>query len=241
MNLMTRLKWMRHACKARGMSSGKAASWSLVGASVGLCLGIGAGTASAQTAATPDVGRLTVDFIYPYLSSDQNLGTFAFPSASAPITVPFGLGIDTLYGKCPINCLAIDLTSTGFDVRTQLPSGNLPIEFVNFDQAIIKVTTLDSALINLVQQQTNSLGLNTGSLVFGDNFFQVNVADAGPLYPNTSASFTVDYNGGLGASPAPVPAPASLPLIASGLAALALARLATRTGVSNRSGRVETA
>jgi hypothetical protein len=133
----------------------------------------------------------------------------------------------------------MDLTSTGFDVHTQLPSGTQPIEFINGNQAIIKVTTLDSALINLVSQQTNSLGLNPGSLVWGDNFFQVNLADAGPLYPSTSATFTVDYSGGLGAAPAPapVPGPASLPVIVSGLVGLALAHLATRTGVSTRGGQ----
>ena len=74
LKLMARLNWMRNTCKPFVTRSGKTAFWLFVGASVGLCLGIGPGTAAVQTSAAPDVGRLKLDFIYPNLSSDQDLG-----------------------------------------------------------------------------------------------------------------------------------------------------------------------
>ena len=47
----------------------------LVGASVGIFLGIGAGTAAAE-----DIGRVRVDYLSPTLADDLLLGTFLFPS-----------------------------------------------------------------------------------------------------------------------------------------------------------------
>ena len=240
------LKQIRRHRSILGTRPGKVVPWLLFGASVGLCLGIGAGTARAQTAATPNVGRLSVDLIIPFRdgsSDDQHIGTYAFPSASAALSIPFGAGLPNVaYGECKTNCLTLDIGPTAFAVLNNIaPIGTLPIAFLGGLQDTIKVTTVDSRLINLVQTQADTFGLKPGALLFGDNFFQVDLADAGPLYPQSGALFSVDYSGGLGASPAPapVPAPASLPLMASGLAALALTRLATRTGVSTRGGRAE--
>ena len=145
------------------------------------------------------------------------------------MNVPFGAGVVFAGGGCRANCFGIDISPTGFSVSTQPGPGG--IAFINGDQAIVKVTTLDTSLINVVSFQTNGLGLSPGALLFGDNFFQVNLAASSlPLPEGNNSSFTVNFSEAPG--PAPVPAPASLPLIASGLAALVLARLATRTGLS---------
>src|SRR4051812_21847158 len=116
----------------------------------------------------------------------------------------------------PTNCLAIDITSTGFDVRALLPTNNTPpIEFINGDQAIIKVMTLDSRLITNVSLQTErNVALHPSALEFGDNFFQVNLADAGPINVGALATFSVTY----GLSQRPVPEPSSLALLGVGLA-----------------------
>jgi hypothetical protein len=183
------------------------------------------GAIAVPAKATPvtgqSVGRLQVDFIFPNLTTDTNLGIFAFPSPSGEITAPFGSGIATLFYSCPTQCLAIDVTSTGFDVRAALPTNGLPpIEFVNGDQAIIKVTTLDSQLISDVSlQNERNVALGSSALVFGDNFFQVNLADAGPISVGAFASFNVTY-GPL--SPSSVPEPPSLALFGIGLAGLSI-------------------
>ena len=183
------------------------------------------GAIAVPAKATPvtgqSVGRLQVNFIFPNLTSDTNLGIFAFPSPSGEITAPFGSGIATLFYLCPTQCLAIDVTSTGFDVRAALPTNGLPpIEFVNGDQAIIKVTTLDSQLISDVSlQNERNVALGSGALVFGDNFFQVNLADAGPISVGAFASFNVTY--GL-LSPSSVPEPPSLALFGIGLAGISI-------------------
>ena len=183
-----------------------------------LLVGAIAVPAKATPVTEPSVGRLQVDFLFPNLTTDTDLGIFPFPSPSAPITVPFGLGIETFFGKCPTNCLAIDITSTGFDVRSVLPTNDTPpIEFINGDQAIIKVTTLDSRLItNVSLQSERNVALHPGALVFGDNFFQVNLADAGPINVGALATFNVTY----GLSQSSVPEPSSLALFGISLAGL---------------------
>ena len=182
------------------------------------------GAIAVPAKATPvtgqSVGRLQVDFIFPNLTTDTNLGIFPFPSPSAVITIPFGSGIATFFGPCPTQCLAIDITSTGFDVRAALPTNGLPpIEFVNGDQAIIKVTTLDSRLITDVSLRSErNVALGSGALVFGDNFFQVNLADAGPINVGALATFDVTY----GLSLSSVPEPPSLALFGVVLAGLSI-------------------
>jgi hypothetical protein len=73
MSVMASLKRMRYARKTHGTLLGKAAFHSLLVAGVGLCLGIGAGTAAA-TPLQQAVGPLQFDFLYPNLMTDTNLG-----------------------------------------------------------------------------------------------------------------------------------------------------------------------
>jgi hypothetical protein len=110
--------------------------------------------------------------------------------------------------------------------------------FLNNADAIIKVTTTQCRLIsNVILESQTGMTLFPGNFLFGDNFFQVNLAKNSFINPGAVLDFSVSYN----LSATPVSEPPSLPLLASGLVALALACRAIRTGVRPGSGRAETA
>ena len=230
MSLMASSKRMSNARKAYG-ALGKAGFHSLLVVGVGLCLGIGAGTAAA-TPLQQAVGRLTFDFLYPNITTDQNLGMFAFPDTGQTVKVPFGVGVTGSFTNrfftFGFNPFEIDVTPTTIAVEYTDSGGDPPVEFPNNEQAIIKMTTTQSSLINLVSLESQTgITLTPGAFLFGSNFFQVNLADASTISPGASLDFSASYN----VSATPAPEPASLPLLASGLVALALTCRAIRTGV----------
>ena len=238
MSLMASLKRMRYARKAHETLLGKAAFQSLFVAGVGLCLGIGAGTAAATTLQQA-VGPLQFDFIYPNITTDQNLGMFAFPDTGQTVNVPFGVGVDTNLGIAPFNIFNIAVTPTNI-VVSQTPLIPAGIGFANEANGIIKMTTTQSSLIKSVSLQSqNGITLTPGNFQFGANYFQVDLSHNSVIQPGASLVFSTTYD--LSATEAPVPEPASLPLLASGLAALALTCRAVRTGVRWGSCRAETA
>lgn len=189
---------------------------------MGLYLGIGADTAAAQT-----VGPFTVDFLYPNLTTDQNLGTYNFPSQGQFVSVPFGVGVETTSGPAVTNIFELEVTPTLFGIRYFDPTNpNNGINFVNGEIGIIKVTTTESRLINSVSLlQENGITLNPGAFLFGSNFFQVNLADASFINPRSTLIFSASYS----ESAEPVPEPEPLPPLALGLVALALIHRTIRT------------
>ena len=202
MNLMASLKRMRYARKAHETLLGKAAFRSLVVAGVGVCLGIGAETAAAATL-QQEVGPLQFDFLYPNITTDQNLGTYAFPDTGQTVSVPFGVGIGTNLGIAPVNIFDINVTPTSI-VVSQTPTINNAIGFTNEANGIIKMTTLDSSLIksvSLVSQ--NGITLNPGNFLFGANFFQVDLSHNSLIQPGASLVFSTTYD--LSATETPVP------------------------------------
>lgn len=214
MRLMPCSKRVHRAPAPNGAAPIELASRSFVAACVGLYLGM-----SAHTAAAQGVGRLQVDFISPTLADDQNLGTYSFPTT--PIDIPFfslpGVGA----------ALNLGLGSESFVLSNRTTE---TLRIPANQQAIIKVTTLDSRIVSSVEPLL-AIGFNLepGSLQFGNNFYQVNLAGA-VIDPVGLQSFSVAYNLGAAPEPTPVPAPASLPLLVSGLAVLASVRFATRNG-----------
>jgi hypothetical protein len=237
MSLMASLKRMRYARKTHETLLGKAAFHSLFVAGVGLCLGIGAGTAAATTLQEA-VGPLTFDFLYPNITTDQNLGMFAFPDTGQTVRVPFGVGVQTQFGTTIRNIFEIDVTPTTITVSYLDPTNT--IGFTNNANAIIKMTTTQSSLINRVSLESETgITLNPGAFLFGSNFFQVDLSHNSLISPGATLDFSASYN--VSATETPVPEPASLPLLASGLVALALTCRAIRMGVRRGSGRAETA
>jgi hypothetical protein len=189
MSLMASSKRMRNA---RGAFV-KAALHSVFVAGVGLCLGIGAGTAAA-TPLQQAVGPLTFDFLYPNITTDQNLGMFAFPDTGQTVKVPFGVGVkgsnasNGFIFTFPVNPFEIDVTPTSIAVEYTASGGVPPLQFPNNEQAIIKMTTTQSSLINLVSLESQTgITLTPGAFLFGSNFFQVNLADASIIQPGASS------------------------------------------------------
>lgn len=169
---------------------------------------------------------------------------FAFPDTGQTVKVPFGVGVkgsnasNGFIFTFPVNPFEIDVTPTTIAVEYTASGGVPPLQFPNNEQAIIKMTTTQSSLINLVSLESQTgITLTPGAFLFGSNFFQVNLADASTISPGASLDFSASYN----VSATPAPEPASLPLLASGLVALALTCRAIRTGVRRGSGRPETA
>jgi len=216
MNVMASSKWVEYASEACGTLLGKAAFCSLIGASMGLYLGIGAGTAAAATL-DQTVGPFTVDFLYPNLGTDQNLGIFNFPSTGQTVSVPFGVGMRLNKEGTPGSFIAnsnpfeLDVTPTAFDIRYLNPNNVGSVGFVPPDIGIIKLTTTKSSLINVVSLQSQTgITLKPGAFLFGSNFFQVELSRQSFIDPGANLNFSASYNGLESPVPEAVPEPSSL-------------------------------
>jgi hypothetical protein len=221
MSLMASSKRMSNARKAYG-ALGKVGSHSLLVVGVGLCLGIGAGTAAA-TPLQQAVGPLTFDFLYPTTLNDTNLGMFAFPDTGQTVSVPFGIGVEaaTVDGQridfTPTPPFEIDVAPATITVRYTEP---ITIGFINNDVAIIKMTTTQSRLINLISLKSETgIVLTPGAFLFGSNFFQVALSSASFISPGATLDFSVSYN----LSTTPVPEPATWAMMLIGFAGLGYA------------------
>jgi hypothetical protein len=104
---------------------------------------------------------------------------------------------------------------------------NEPVGFAGDTQAaIIRLTTLSqSPIFNVQPIGGDGFDLLPGALTFDDEFFQVDLLKT-HIGPNGTFSFSV----ALFTDSVPVPLPASLPLFASGLVALASVRFFSRGG-----------
>ena len=119
------------------------------------------------------------------------------------VTVPFGVGVQTTVGTTTRNIFEIDVTPTTIAVHYLDPTNT--IGFVNGENAIIKMTTTQSSLINLVSLESETgITLSPGAFLFGSNFFQVDLAQASFISPGATLDFSASYN--LLAAPEPAPA-----------------------------------
>ncbi len=84
-------------------------------------------------------------------------------------------------------------------------------------QSVIKITDLTASRIVGAVEDPNSTTILKTPVLFGSNFLQFDVSQQ-PLNPG-SIKIDLNFSGGIG-SPTPIPGPASLPLLASGLLGL---------------------
>lgn len=115
---------------------------------------------------------------------------FAFSDTGQTVKVPFGVGVkgsnanNGFIFTFPVNPFEIDVTPTTIAVEYTASGGVPPFGFPNNEQAIIKMTTTESSLINLVSLESQTgITLTPGAFLFGSNFFQVNLADASVIQP----------------------------------------------------------
>lgn len=125
---------------------------------------------------------------------------FAFSDTGQTVKVPFGVGVkgsnanNGFIFTFPVNPFEIDVTPTTIAVEYTASGGVPPFGFPNNEQAIIKMTTTESSLINLVSLESQTgITLTPGAFLFGSNFFQVNLADASVIQPGASLDFSASY------------------------------------------------
>jgi hypothetical protein len=219
MSLMASLKQMRYARKGPGNLLGKAAFYSCLLTACAGVWGLAPGSAAATTLQQA-VGPLTFDFLYPTTLNDTNLGMFAFPDTGQTVSVPFGIGVEaaTVDGQqidvTTIPPFEIDVAPATITVRYTEP---ITIGFINNDVAIIKMTTTQSRLINLISLKSETgIVLTPGAFLFGSNFFQVALSSASFISPGATLDFSVSYN----LSTTPVPEPATWAMMLIGFAGL---------------------
>jgi hypothetical protein len=213
---------MRYVRKGPGNLLGKAAFYSCLLTACACVWGVAPGSAAATTLQQA-VGPLTFDFLYPTTMNDTNLGMFAFPDTGQTVTVPFGIGVEVAIPGAsptisPVNLFEIDVAPATITIRFLL-TGSDPIEFVNNDVVIIKMTTTQSSLINLISLESETgIELHPGAFLFGSNFFQVALSGASTIGPGATLDFSVSYN----LSTTPVPEPSTWGMMALGFAGLGL-------------------
>ena len=114
------------------------------------------------------------------------------------VTVPFGVGVQTTVGTTTRNIFEIDVTPTTIAVHYLDPTNT--IGFVNGENAIIKMTTTQSSLINLVSLESETgITLSPGAFLFGSNFFQVDLAQASFISPGATLDGADPQQSGFGA------------------------------------------
>ena len=179
-------------------------------ASLGLWLWTGPATATVDT-------TVRVDFLSPTLADDQLLGTFQFPGPGEQANVTFLPG-------CNGNCVRLQLTDGGFVLHN---NSNSQLTIASNIQALLKLTFQDINNIGaVVAGGSSGFNLPPNAIQFGSNFAQVQLAGT-TAAPGSAQEFPITF---LSTGVAPLPAPASLPLLAAGLVALVLVRRATGRG-----------
>lgn len=164
--------------------------------------------AGAARAATWEGDLLNVQLLSPNPQTVAFNGNFNVPAG--PIQI---LGDPTLP-------LSIGATSVTF---SNLSNASVALQAL----AIVKITdTTASRILNVQVNPASTITLGT-SLISGGNFLQFDLRDAN-IVPSGTLILDVAFTNG--ETPSPVPAPASLPLLASGLVALAYVRFGTKGG-----------